>query len=46
MSYQEAKAKYAKFGVDADAAIEKLKTVPNRQGYIKDLVRKDMNKNN
>ena len=28
MSYQEAKTKYAKFGVDADAAIEKLKTVP------------------
>ena len=28
MSYQEAKARYASLGVDADAAIEKLKTVP------------------
>ena len=28
MSYPEAKAKYAAYGVDADAAIEKLKTVP------------------
>ncbi len=28
MSYQEAKAKYAAFGVDADAAIERLKTIP------------------
>ncbi len=28
MSYQEAKAKYATLGVDTDAAIERLKTVP------------------
>ena len=28
MSYSEAKAKYAAYGVDADAAIAKLKTVP------------------
>ena len=28
MSYQEAKAKYAALGIDTDAAIEKLKTVP------------------
>ncbi len=28
MSYQEAKAKYAALGVDTDAAIERLKTVP------------------
>lgn len=28
MSYSEAKAKYARFGVDTDAAIAKLKTVP------------------
>ena len=28
MSYQEAKAKYAAYGVDTDAAVEKLKTVP------------------
>ena len=28
MSYMEAKAKYAALGVDTDAAIEKLKTVP------------------
>ena len=28
MSYQEAKARYAAIGVDADAAIRKLKTVP------------------
>ncbi len=28
MSYQEAKAKYAAMGVDTDAAIERLKTVP------------------
>ncbi|MBE5800118.1 MAG: L-rhamnose isomerase [Clostridiales bacterium] len=28
MSYMEAKAKYAALGVDADAAIERLKTVP------------------
>ncbi len=28
MSYSEAKAKYAALGVDTDAAIEKLKTVP------------------
>lgn len=28
MSYSEAKAKYAAYGVDAEAAIEKLKTVP------------------
>lgn len=28
MSYQEARAKYAQFGVDTDAAMEKLKNVP------------------
>ena len=28
MSYSEAKVKYAAYGVDAEAAIEKLKTVP------------------
>lgn len=28
MSYSEAKAKYAALGVDTDAAIERLKTVP------------------
>ena len=28
MSYMEAKAKYAKMGIDTDAAIEKLRTVP------------------
>ncbi|MBE6935497.1 MAG: L-rhamnose isomerase [Ruminococcaceae bacterium] len=28
MSYQEAKAKYAAIGIDTDAVIEKLKTVP------------------
>jgi len=28
MSYAEAKAKYAALGIDTDAAIEKLKTVP------------------
>ena len=28
MSYNEAKAKYAAYGVDTDAAIERLKTVP------------------
>ena len=28
MSYAEAKEKYAVLGVDADAAINKLKTVP------------------
>ena len=27
MSYNEAKARYARYGVDSDAAIEKLKTV-------------------
>ena len=29
MSYSEAKVKYAACGVDAEAAIEKLKTVPH-----------------
>lgn len=28
MSYSEAKAKYAALGIDTDAAIERLKTVP------------------
>ncbi|MBP3703904.1 MAG: L-rhamnose isomerase, partial [Clostridia bacterium] len=28
MSYTEAKAKYAALGIDTDAAIERLKTVP------------------
>ena len=28
MSYTEAKAKYAALGIDTDAAIEKMKTVP------------------
>ena len=28
MSYSEAKAKYAAYGVDTDKAITKLKTVP------------------
>ena len=28
MSYSEAKSKYAAFGVDTEAAINKLKTVP------------------
>lgn len=34
-----------KLNIKTDADIlEKLKTVPSKQGYIKELIRKDMNK--